>query len=152
MRLASLLQLTNNFSVDLYVEQTLRHAKLIVVRVLGGPGYWQYGLDEVLRLARGDGVKTAVISGAAFADPTLDFFSTVAKPHTDRLWTYLVEGGPDNFREFLRHCSLSDRSSGGTGRGADAVAEGRGLSAGWHTAISCQSLPPTPSVSLKGGG
>lgn len=102
LRLANILQLSHNFSVDLYAEQILGKAKLIVVRVLGGPGYWQYGLDEVVRIARGGGVKLAVVSGAAYADVSLRSYCTLEQEHCDRLWTYLVEGGPENFCNFLK--------------------------------------------------
>ncbi len=101
LRLANLLQLTNNFSIDLYVEQTLSHAKLIVIRVLGGASYWQYGLDEVRRLARGRHIKLAVVSGAAYPDDLLQDYATLPKDDCDGIWTYLVEGGPRNFRNFL---------------------------------------------------
>lgn len=103
LRLANLLQLTNNFSVDLYIEQTLAKAKLIVVRVLGGPGYWQYGLDELSRLARGHGIKLAVVSGAGYPDDTLQGYATLPREICDRFWTYLVEGGAENFENFLRY-------------------------------------------------
>ncbi|MGI9407765.1 MAG: cobaltochelatase subunit CobN, partial [Hyphomicrobiaceae bacterium] len=102
VRLANLLQLTNNFSVDLYIEQTLSQAKLIVVRVLGGPGYWQYGLDELSRLARGRDIKLAVISGAAYQDANMQSYATLDQETCDRLWTYLVEGGAENFENFLK--------------------------------------------------
>src|SRR5262245_25268839 len=46
LRLANLLQLQHNLSVDLYIEKTLRHARLIVLRLLGGVEYWRYGLAE----------------------------------------------------------------------------------------------------------
>ncbi|MEO0619102.1 MAG: cobaltochelatase subunit CobN, partial [Pseudomonadota bacterium] len=102
VRLASLLQLTNNFSVDLYIEKTLHAARLIVVRVLGGPGYWPYGLDELRRLARRERIALAVVSGAAYPDATLQEYSTLAAETCDRLWSYLVEGGAENYEHFLR--------------------------------------------------
>ena len=49
LRLASLLHLGHNMSVDLYVDTVICHAKLVVVRLLGGRSYWPYGVDEVLR-------------------------------------------------------------------------------------------------------
>lgn len=101
LRLANLLQLGHNFSVDLYVERTLSQAKLIVARILGGPGYWQYGLDEVRRIARGHNIKLAVMPGTTYPDPALDPYSTLPKEDCDRLWTYLIEGGSENFRNFL---------------------------------------------------
>ena len=49
LRLVNLLQLQHNLSVDLYVEKTLRHARLIVLRLLGGAQYWTYGLSRSKR-------------------------------------------------------------------------------------------------------
>ena len=47
LRLASLARLRHPMSVDMYVEQVIAHARCVVVRLLGGLDYWQYG-------ARGD--------------------------------------------------------------------------------------------------
>ena len=49
LRLANLMQLGHNMSVDLYVEAVVAKAKLVVVRLLGGRGYWPYGVDEIAR-------------------------------------------------------------------------------------------------------
>jgi len=105
LRLANILNLSHNYSVDLYIEQTLSQAKLIIIRVLGGPSYWQYGLDEVTRLARANNIKLAVISGSAYKDETLDAYSTIETVQADQLWTYLVEGGPDNYTNFLSYAA-----------------------------------------------
>ena len=51
LRLANILRLGHNLSVDLWIEKTVRHAKLVVVRLLGGPAYWQYGVDQLTALA-----------------------------------------------------------------------------------------------------
>ena len=40
LRLANLMQLGHNLSVDLYVERVARPARLVIVRLLGGVGYW----------------------------------------------------------------------------------------------------------------
>jgi cobaltochelatase CobN len=103
LRLANLLNLNHNYSIDLYIEQTLKHAKLIIVRVLGGPSYWQYGLDELTRLCRGNNIKLSVMSGSAYKDETLDAYSTIDQETTDQLWSYLVEGGSENYSNFLNH-------------------------------------------------
>ena len=105
LRLANLLNLSHNYSVDLYIEQTLKHAKLIIIRVLGGPSYWQYGLDEIRRLARGANIKLAVLSGSAYKDETLSNYSTIDENNADRLWAYLVEGGPENYHNFLTYAA-----------------------------------------------
>jgi cobaltochelatase CobN len=51
LRFANLLQLGHNMSVDLYLEKTVTEAKLVVVRLLGGVGYWPYGVEQLNILA-----------------------------------------------------------------------------------------------------
>lgn len=74
LRLANLLQLQHNYSVDLYTEQTLRHAKLVIVRLLGGKAYWPYGVASLLELT---GVKVVLLPGGTDHDVELKELSTV---------------------------------------------------------------------------
>ncbi len=94
LRLANLLQLQHNLSVDLYIEKTLAKSKLIVLRLLGGASYWTYGLDQVEALARENGILLAVLPGDAQPDPGLVSRSTLPLHHCERLHRYLVTGGP----------------------------------------------------------
>lgn len=104
LRLANLLTLQHNLSVDLYLEKTLRHAKLIVLRLLGGAQYWPYGLAEIEALARHNGIKLAVLPGDAHPDPALNDHSTLSPAECERLRQYLVSGGELNAHGFLRLC------------------------------------------------
>lgn len=63
LRLANLLQLQHPLSADLYIEKTLSHARLIVLRILGGASYWTYGLDQVEEQARERGILLCVLPG-----------------------------------------------------------------------------------------
>ncbi|HEV2188567.1 MAG TPA: hypothetical protein VGR70_15260, partial [Stellaceae bacterium] len=47
LRLAPILRLGHNLSVDLYME-TAAKAKLVIARVLGGSGYWPYGIERLV--------------------------------------------------------------------------------------------------------
>ncbi|MFK3665238.1 cobaltochelatase subunit CobN [Ochrobactrum teleogrylli] len=105
LRLASFLSLTHPMSVDAYVERTVRHAKLIVVRIIGGETYWPYGLEALHACAVNNGVKIAVLPGDDKPDHGLDRFSTVAGTDRDALWHYLIEGGASNMRAFLDYCA-----------------------------------------------
>lgn len=110
LRLANLLTLQHNLSVDLYLEKTLRHARLIVLRLLGGAQYWPYGLAEIEALARHNGIKLAVLPGDAHPDPALNDHSTLSPAECERLRQYLVSGGEPNAQGFLRLClSLLER-------------------------------------------
>jgi len=101
VRLASMLHLGHNMSVDLYVEEVVRHAKLVIVRVLGGRSYWTYGVDEVVSACRAVGIAVAFLPGDDQPDAELSSFSTLGSEDAHRLWQYLVLGGPDNARGFV---------------------------------------------------
>ena len=75
---ASLLQLGHNLSVDLYVEKVVARAKLVVVQVLGGAGYWPYGIEQVAETCRRRGIALAILPGDDQPDPELARFSTLA--------------------------------------------------------------------------
>ncbi|AXS40911.1 cobaltochelatase subunit CobN [Breoghania sp. L-A4] len=101
LRLASLMALSHPYSVDLYAEKTLAGAKLILIRLLGGKGYWDYGLERVVALARGQGIALAVVPGDDKWDASLAAHSTVAPDDAERLWRYCVEGDADNLANAL---------------------------------------------------
>lgn len=113
LRLASLLHLGHNLSVDLYVESVIAHAELVVVRVLGGRGYWSYGVEEVAAACRKANIPVAFLPGDDQPDADLAEASTVARESYHRLWQYLVHGGADNAEHFLRYAAAL------TGRDAD---------------------------------
>lgn len=105
LRLASLLHLGHNMSVDLYVEAVVTQARLVVVRLLGGRGYWPYGVDEVAKACRRRGILLALLPGDDRPDAELRDLSTVPADAYDRLWGYLVHGGAGNAGHFLRYAA-----------------------------------------------
>jgi cobaltochelatase CobN len=105
LRLANLTRLGHNYSVDLYADAVLRHARLIVVRLLGGRAYWPYGVETIAALARETGARVALLPGDANPDPDLAEASTLPASDLHRLWQYLVHGGVDNAENLLRRCA-----------------------------------------------
>ncbi|MBI3445103.1 MAG: cobaltochelatase subunit CobN, partial [Magnetospirillum sp.] len=101
LRLANLLRLGHHMSVDLYGEQVIEHARLVVVRLLGGRAYWPYGIEQIAAICRRKGIALALLPGADEPDPDLAADSTVAPEAVERLWRYLLHGGPDNAGSFL---------------------------------------------------
>jgi len=102
VRLANLMHLAHNMSVDLYVDAVVRHAKIVIVRVLGGQGYWPYGLEQVAATCQQSGAKLCVVPGDDQPDPDLDRISTMPAEDRHRVWQYFVHGGPDNAEHCLR--------------------------------------------------
>ena len=103
MRLASLKRLKHPMSVDLYVESVVAHARMVIVRCLGGLDYWRYGLEHIADMARERGILFAVLPGDDRADPRLASVSTLAAGPLATIDRFFREGGPDNLRQALRY-------------------------------------------------
>ncbi|KFG91001.1 Cobaltochelatase subunit CobN [Sphingobium herbicidovorans NBRC 16415] len=102
VRLANLLQLKHPYSVDLYVEKVIAHAKFVCVVLLGGKSYWPYGIDEIANIARERGIAFAAIADGREDDPDLRCASTLPPDICDRLRDYLRQGGIANATSFLK--------------------------------------------------
>ena len=116
IRLANLLRLKHPYSVDLYVETVIAHAKFVCVMLLGGKSYWPYGIDEIASIARSKGIAFAAIAEGTDADPDLDRASTLPGETLARLRDYVRQGGVANATGFLRTAArLIGRDAGDPG-------------------------------------
>ncbi len=102
LRLAPILRLAHNFSVDLYMDAVAR-ARLVVARVLGGSGYWPYGIERLVETCRERSIPLALLPGDDKPDPELADLSSLAPDKARRLWRYLNEGGAANAENLLRY-------------------------------------------------
>jgi cobaltochelatase CobN len=102
LRLAPILRLGHNFSVDLYME-TVAEARLVIARLLGGSAYWPYGVERLVDICRTREIPLALLPGDDKPDPELTQLSTLTPDHVHRLWRYLAEGGPVNADNLLRY-------------------------------------------------
>ncbi|MEI9401429.1 cobaltochelatase subunit CobN [Mesorhizobium argentiipisi] len=97
MRLAALRDLRHPMSVDLWIDSVARHARLILVRILGGYDWWRYGCDQLAAVARERGIKLALLPGESHdEDLRLIEGSTLPRAELDALLAYFREGGPAN--------------------------------------------------------
>ena len=103
LRLASLATLSHPMSVDTYVERTARHAKLIVIRALGGASYFRYVLEALLATAVANGITLVALPGDDRPDEGLIPFNRIDDEDRQRLWAYLNEGGAENADRFLAY-------------------------------------------------
>jgi len=102
VRLAHLRDLRHPMSVDLWIERVGAHAKVIVVRLLGGLDWWKYGIERLAALARERGIVLAVLPGEDRDDVRLAAASTLPAQELDALLRFFREGGRDNLRALLR--------------------------------------------------
>ncbi len=101
LRLANPMQVQNHASVDLYVDQVLQHAKVILLSLHGGIGYWRYGIERLVQLAE-RGVTLILVPGDDRPDPELSALGNVAAAEAERLWHFLRQGGLGNALQLFR--------------------------------------------------
>ena len=101
IRLANYLRLGHNLSVDLYVDRVIADAKLVIVRLLGGRGYWTYGVDEIAAACAAADIPAAFLPGDDQPDAELAQLTTLDAASAHRLWQYLIHGGVANAENFL---------------------------------------------------
>ncbi|GBQ93627.1 cobalamin biosynthesis protein CobN [Acetobacter nitrogenifigens DSM 23921 = NBRC 105050] len=93
LRLANLATLRHPLSIDTYLDATLSHAKAILIRLIGGVGYWQYGLSQVEHLALRNRISLAVLPGDGQDDPRLNAASNISETTLRRLSRLCDTGG-----------------------------------------------------------
>jgi cobaltochelatase CobN len=102
LRLVSLRDLRHPMSVDLWIDRVALHAKVILVRLLGGLEWWRYGVERLSVLARERGIALALIPGEDRDDLRLAEASTLPQHELDALLRFFREGGRENMRALLR--------------------------------------------------
>ena len=79
-----------------------QHAKVVVVRLLGGLDWWRYGVERLSSLARERSIALALLPGEDRDDPRLAEASTLPDQELDALLRFFREGGPENLGSLLR--------------------------------------------------
>ncbi|MGB7035979.1 MAG: cobaltochelatase subunit CobN, partial [Xanthobacteraceae bacterium] len=102
LRLAHLRDLRHPMSVDRWIDRVGAHAKVILIRLLGGLDFWSYGVERLSALARERGIALAVLPGEDRDDKRLEAASTLSSDELDTLLRFFRQGGKDNLRGLLR--------------------------------------------------
>ena len=103
LRLANMMHLTHPMSVDLHLDDCATKSRLVIARILGGAGYWKYGLTQYAARLHDAKIPFVALPGDDKPDPELRALSTVSGADYDTLWSYLVEGGPENSTNLLSY-------------------------------------------------
>ena len=114
IRVVNLNALRHPMSVDLFIDDTVKGSKAVLVRLLGGLDYWRYGGEQFSRRCRELGVALAIVPGDGRPDMRLTALSTLASDDLAHLESLLDEGGIENTRGALS--ALLTRASGSNAR------------------------------------
>jgi cobaltochelatase CobN len=106
LRLTPLRELRHPLSVDLWIDKVASHAKVIVLRLLGGLDWWRYGVEQLAAMARTRGIALALLPGEDRDDPRLAEASTLPATELATLLAYFREGGEANLRALLRRLAV----------------------------------------------
>ncbi len=101
VRLANLMWLRQPASMDLYVDDVLAQARVVIIDHLGSPADWAYVVEQAGALARQRGQWLALFSGDNTEDPQLLLRSTAHVDDCRFLWRCLREGGRSNAQAFF---------------------------------------------------
>ncbi|MBT5778663.1 MAG: cobaltochelatase subunit CobN [Rhodospirillaceae bacterium] len=103
LRLANLMNLSHNLSVDNWLEATVSGARLVIIRVLGGESYWPYGVERLTQMCSDKGISLALLPGDDKPDSELAWRATLPPEACERFWRYCIHGGLENASECLRY-------------------------------------------------
>ena len=128
MRLAALNDLRHPMSVDLWIESVARHARVIVVRILGGYDWWSYGCDQLAAVARQHNIGLALLPGESHShDDRLAALSTVEPGVQSDLLALFRAGGPANMATLLKRCAGLAGHQGVAGNDPNTLLNGQSI-------------------------
>ncbi len=103
LRLANWMHLLKPAAFDLYRDKVIDHAQVVVLSLLGGENYWQYGFEELQQWAQTDKQRRLIIvPGDDAPDDALFAASNVAVESAINVWRFLREGGALNNQQLFR--------------------------------------------------
>ena len=96
-RLVNWTNLLKPAAFDLYEDKVLGQAQVVVVSLLGGKAYWQYGVEGLIRWSKeAPNRHLILVPGDDNIDPELIELSTVSEQVQHQVWRYCRAGGIDN--------------------------------------------------------
>ena len=103
IRLANWSHLLKPAAFDLYEHKVLEQAELVMVSLLGGASYWDYGFQrlQVWQQAK-PGRQLILVPGDDAPDPELTLASSCEPAACQLVWQYLRQGGVGNGINLLR--------------------------------------------------
>jgi cobaltochelatase CobN len=90
---------------DAYLDDVLQECRVVLLRVLGGVGYWREQLEAIHLLAQARGIALLCLPGDDQPDPDLPALSTVPLTIVDTAWRYCTAGGVANASALLHYLS-----------------------------------------------
>ncbi|PKF61604.1 cobaltochelatase subunit CobN [Psychromonas sp. psych-6C06] len=102
VRLVNWTHLLKPAAFDLYEHKVLQHTTLVVVSLLGGKAYWEYGVERLLHWAEELPERTLIlVPGDDHIDPQLVALSNCSASQQQQVWRYFRAGGIENSQQLF---------------------------------------------------
>ena len=104
IRLANWSHLLKPAAFDLYEHKVLEQAEIVLVSLLGGASYWNYGFERLQEWQQAKPNRQLIlVPGDDAEDPELTLASSCAPATCQLVWQYLRQGGVSNGINLLRY-------------------------------------------------
>ena len=103
LRLANLLYLKQELTIDKYIEEVLEKAQLVICRILGGRNYFPYLVEAIINACEEKQISVMFLPGYEAPDMELLNCSTVDAGISNTVWKYLCAGGKENAGNCLKY-------------------------------------------------
>ena len=101
LRLMNLGFLGHPATIDAYLEQTIKGAQIVIVRLLGGKNYWQYGCEHLRDFCHINQIRLVFLAGDQNFDAELAALSLLDKTISQQIFEFFCASGVDNFYGLL---------------------------------------------------
>ncbi|ABV50628.1 cobalamin biosynthetic protein CobN [Prochlorococcus marinus str. MIT 9215] len=102
IRALEISNLNSSAQIDNYLFKTINYAKVVVLRLFGDKGTWNYGIEQLLNWQAVDKKrKLVILSGTLDQEVSLCEISSIDKDVALNISKLLRSGGLDNYRKFL---------------------------------------------------
>ena len=102
LRLANLTYFKQELTIDTYLDEVVSHAKVVILKLLGGQAYYPYLCDALQQLAEEEDIQLIFLPGDQKPDLELMQQSTCDLKEVDQLWKYFIAGGLTNTKTALK--------------------------------------------------
>ncbi len=103
LRLANLSYFKQELTVDTYIEEVVSHAKIVVLKLLGGTAYFSYLCEAIIDYTEENDICLVMMPGDDKPDLELMNKSSISLMKVDMIWKYLMAGGFENTKQALQN-------------------------------------------------
>lgn len=101
-RFANLSYFKQELTIDTYLDEVISSAKIVVLKLLGGKGYYNYLCEALTECCEENNIQLVFLPGDNKPDLELMQSSNIPLKEVDLIWKYIQSGGIENCQSALQ--------------------------------------------------